>query len=186
MRITRIITSSIVKGLRVLKHSPFRGVTRTNELLSPFGFDSNPYPGIKGAIQSATTKGRGVILGIFNKFIKADYGESRTFSTDAEGNEIKTEFHQKNDGSISLKAALAGGSPLFEIIIDPTGNIVVDSPLAILNGNLTINGNLVVIGSIGAGTLAVTGALTVGGKDFTTHTHPYDDSGTPKVTGPVS
>ena len=144
MKITRII-STIVKALLILKHTPFNGVTRTNELLSPFGLDANPYPGIKGAVLSATSKGRGAVIGFFNKFVRAAPGERRMYSTDSAGNAIVTEIYQKNDGTIVIT----------------------------VNSGATLNGDL-----------TVTDDLVVGLIDFLTHTHAYDDSGTPKVTGP--
>lgn len=166
MKITRIISTAIKSALRVIKHTPFKGVTRTNELLAPFGLDSNPYPGIKGAVLSATSKGRGVILGVFNKFMLAAYGECRTFSTDAAGNAIVTEIHQKNDGTITVKAAIPGG-PLFELEIDASGNVAITSPVTTLTGDLNITGDLV-----------------VNGIDFLTHIHPYLNGTTPSFTGP--
>lgn len=179
MNITKIISSTIQKALLVLKHSPFNKVIRTNELLSPFGLDANPFPGIKGAVLSATSKGRGAIIGFFNKFVSAAPGEIRIYSTDPAGNGIVTEIHFKNDGTMTIKAAIPGGGPLFDMTVDAAGNVTVASPLVSLTGDLTIIGNLTVTGNG-----IITGTLSIGGKDFTAHTHPYTDDGNPLNTGP--
>lgn len=167
MNITKVISTTIRNGLRVIKHSPFKGVIRTNELLTPFGLDSNPPPGLKGIVASTTSKGRGAILGFFNKLLFSALGEYRTYSTDSAGNAIVTEIHQKNDGTITVKAAIPGGGPLFEMEINASGNVNITSPLTSWTGDLNITGDLV-----------------VNGIDFLTHTHPYLNGVTPSTTGP--
>lgn len=203
MKITRVISSIIKNGVRVITHSPFQSVTRNNELISPFGVDANPYPGIKAAVQSTTSKGRGGILGFFNKFLIALFGEYRTYSTDPAGNAIVTEIYQKNDGSLSIKAAI-DGAPAFTFIIDTNGNLSIVTPKTThtgdidIVGDLDIDGNLNVSGDVDIdGTLTVeglftlndnaiingnltvngnaevTGTLDINGIDFASHTHLY-------------
>ena len=208
MNITKVIGSKIVKGLRVITHNPFKGVTRNNELASPFGVDANPYPGIKSVVQSATSKGRGAILGFFNKFLLAAFGEYRTYSTDAAGNAIVTEIHQKNDGSLSIKAAI-NGSPAFEFIIDTNGDLSIVTPKTTHTGNLDIVGNLDVLGNVKIdgtlevdglftlndnaiingnftvnGNAEVTGTLDINGIDFASHIHGYLNGALPSFTDP--
>ena len=197
MNITKVIGSKILNGLRVIIHNPFKGVTRNNELASPFGVDANPYPGIKSVVQSATSKGRGAILGFFNKYLKSIHGEYRTFSTDAAGNAIVTEIWQKNDGSLIINAAI-NGSPAFEFVIDVNGNLSIVTPKTTHTGNLDIVGDLAVSGNVQIdGTLTVDGLFTlnddadingkltvngnaevtetldINGIDFASHTHLY-------------
>ncbi len=129
MNITRVIETAIDTFLTIT-HSTFNRVIRTNKLLSPFGLDSNPYPGIKGGILSATSRGRGAVIGFLNKFVGTASGEIRLFSTDAAGNAIVAKVHLKNDGTIEV---LVGTDMTLN------GNLII-------NGDLTVTGNLVVDG----------------------------------------
>ena len=167
MRITSVISSAILKGLRVFTHSPHSDVIKTNEQLSPFGLDANPHPGIKGAIQPATTTGRGAILGFFNKFVAALYGERRMYSTLPDGSEIVTEIFQFNNGSMMIRAGIDGGEEKYSLFIDSDGTVAETTPQKIITGNLIIDGS-----------------LTINGIDFGTHKHPYTDDGNPAVTEP--
>ena len=172
MRITRIISSSIKNGLRVLKHSPFKGLIKNNEILSDFGVDANPYPGIKGAHESATTSGRGAVIGFFNKFIAALSGERRTYSTLPDGSEIVTEIFQLNNGAILIRAAITGGSELYSMLIDTDGTVVEVTPLKTITGDIIINGDVTVNG----------GDVVADGISLKTHTHNYLNGATPSVT----
>lgn len=178
MRITKIISSIIKNGLRVLTHKPYGDVTKNNELLSPFGLDANPYPNIKGAQHAGTTNGRGVISGFFNKFLDALSGERRMYSTLPDGTEIVTEIFQLNNGSILIRGGISGGVEKYSLLIDNDGTVSEEVILKTITGNIVINGNLTVNGKI-------TGTVIEGaGKDIGTHTHPYTDDGNPLVTGP--
>lgn len=179
MRLTKVISTSIVKGLQVIKHAMFKDVTNQNELISDFGVDANPYPNIKGAHQSATTSGRGGIIGFFNKFVAALHGERRMYSTLPDGSEIVTEIFQMKDGSILMRAGIIGGVEKYSLLIDPGGGITETTTLKTLTGNMVINGNLTV-----NGVLTATQILTTAGIDSDLHKHPYTDDGNPLVTLP--
>ena len=153
MRITRIISSNIEANLRVLKHSPFKDLIKNNELLSDFGHDANPYPGIKGAYESATTSGRGAVLGFYNKYAVALHGENRHYSTLPDGSEQVTEIYQLNDGSILIRAGIVGGTEKYSLLVNADGTVDETTPIKTLTGDMTqtgdmqINGKLTVIGA---------------------------------------
>lgn len=64
-----------------------RSDIREKNELSPYGLDSNPVEGIKAAFVESSLSGQGVVIGYVNTNQKADVGEFRVFSTDAEGAE---------------------------------------------------------------------------------------------------
>ena len=191
MRITRIISSNIEANLRVLKHTPFKNLVKNNELLSDFGHDANPYPGIKGAYESATTSGRGAVLGFFNKYAVALHGENRHYSTLPDGSEQVTEIYQLNEGSILIRAGIVGGTEKYSLLINPDGTVDETTPLKtltgdlkvigdmILNGLLTVNGNKIILNSpdveIGDGAApAFEKLMTKVAMDFINlHSHKY-------------
>lgn len=179
MRLTKVISTVIQNGLLVIKHATHGTVSKTNELLSPFGLDANPYPGIKAAIQAATTQGRGAIMGFFSKHNgKSLYGERRMYSTLADGTEIVTEIFQMNDGSILMRAGIEGGEEKYSLLIDPGGDVTETASLKTLTGNMKLIGNLEV-----QGTIKATQIITDKGTDLDLHVHPYTDA-PPSVTLP--
>ena len=173
MNITKVISTLIKNGLRVITHKPYGNVTKNNELLSSFGLDVNPPPGIKGAQQAATTNGRGAILGFFNKFLASLYGERRMYSTLPDGSEIVTEIFQLNDGSILIRAGIVEGSEKYSMLIDADGSVAETVTQKTITGNVVVNGSL-----------TINGSLIINGIDIGTHKHNYTDDGNPLVTGP--
>ena len=181
MKYVGIISDKINEQHRVLTHSPYKGVTFTNNLLSGFGVDANPYPGIKGAVIPATTHGRGAIIGFLNKYNVALPGERRTYSTNPDGSAQVSEIYQLNDGSILIRGGMDGGTEKYSMLIDPDGNVTESFGLKTLTGDVVINGNLVVNGII-TGDEVKTGA----GIDLGTHVHGYLNGVTPSMTDPPS
>lgn len=65
-----------------------------------FGIDSNPPKDTPLVI--GKTDRLYYVIGSINGFKKADYGETRVFSTDVDGKEIKAFIHLKNDEEIHI------------------------------------------------------------------------------------
>jgi len=207
MKIIKVISSAIKSGLRVITHSPFSDVLKTNEQLTPFGLDANPYPGSKGMQAPAGTSGRGGVIGFFCKYLFSKYGERRMFSTLPDGSDQVTEIYQLNNGAILIRTGIVNGAEKYSMLIDSDGTVAELTPKKTLtgdlelngdmvqngnkelNGNLNVNGNINCTGIITAPTVTVSGTLSggivlFGGKDAGTHTHPYTDDGNPLDTGP--
>lgn len=83
-----------------------------------------------------------------------------------------------DDGSAFIELA-AGG----DITATTTGNATINAPEIVLNGNVTINGNLSQGMGEGGGTATMKGPVTVtndvtaGGKSLMTHTHGGVETG---------
>jgi len=156
MRITLIKQTGQERGLRIAIHEPLKGKTGKNEIAAPFGIDANPYPGIKGAFMKATTAGRGLILAFINKFLLAQPGEIRIYSTDPLGNAVSASMHFKNDGTYVIE-----------------GNGTINGDLEI-NGNVNMTGDMDIEGDINLtnGNIEITnGDLISGGIPFLSHIH---------------
>lgn len=183
IRYTGIISANIEQQFRVLKHAPYQGVTLTNNLLSSFGLDANPYPGIKGAITPATTHGRGAVIGFLNKYNTALPGERRTYSTNPDGSAQVSEIYQLNDGSILIRGGIVSnggeGAENYAMLIDPDGNITESFGLKTMTGDVVVNGSLTVKGDITGDTVK-----TSDGIDLGTHVHGYLNVTTPSITDP--
>ena len=72
--------------------------------VSPFGIDSNPVKDLIAVYAPTLQQGKAVIIGYINKNQLADVGETRLFSTDAQG-DLQTFIHLKNDGTIEMGGA---------------------------------------------------------------------------------
>ena len=196
MRITRIISSNIEGNLRVLKHTPFKSLVKKNELLSDFGHDANPYPGIKGAYESATTSGRGAVLGFFNKYAVALHGENRHYSTLPNGSEQVTEIYQRHDGSILIRAGISGGVEKYSMLVNSDGDVVINakgSHTETIDGaeTKTVGGKIILNAQGGgADALKIIGGVTIDGPLHVTGNISTDANllvaGTSTLTGAVT
>ena len=83
--------------VRVLGVTDIRTAFETNA----FGIDSNPIKDMRAIYAETANKGERVIIGYLNKNQLAAVGETRLFSTDANGN-IKTYIWLKNDATIEI------------------------------------------------------------------------------------
>jgi hypothetical protein len=101
MQITKVISTRFddIKR-RLIKITRF-GTVDTQEPLevSPFGIDSNPVKDMVAVYGQTTGNGDAVIIGYILKDKIAEVGETRLFSTDANG-ALKIYVHLKNDGKI--------------------------------------------------------------------------------------
>lgn len=103
MQLTSIISTSIDKlKRRLVKIRRFGN----DDVLEPFqannyGIDSNPIRGMVAVYSDTSENGKNVIIGYLLRNQLADVGETRMFSTDADGN-LKTFIWLKNDGKMQL------------------------------------------------------------------------------------
>ncbi len=103
MNLVKVISTKIDNlNMRVVKF--FRlGKSDVQEAteVSPFGIDSNPIKDMIAVYASTGEKGDTVIIGYLNKKQIAAVGETRIYSTDANGN-VKISIHLKNDGTAEI------------------------------------------------------------------------------------
>lgn len=100
---TRILLTSFDSTLRRVVKVLRLGSSdaKTAKEILPFGFDSNPLKNMVAIYAETSSKGGNVIIGYLNINQLAQIGESRMFSTDAQGN-LKTWIWLHTDGSIEL------------------------------------------------------------------------------------
>lgn len=100
--ITRTLQTLVQRG-RLFITVRKKGLSDTVEAanITPFGFESNPIKDMVAIYSDTETLGDSVILGYVNKNLAAQLGESRMFSTDADGN-LKMFVWCKNDGKLQL------------------------------------------------------------------------------------
>lgn len=99
MNIVKVISTKIVSNKRLIKFLRFgKSDVQENNEVGPFGFDSNPIKDMAAVYAKTSQNGESVIIGYINKNQISDIGESRIFSTDAEGL-LKFYLHLKNDGT---------------------------------------------------------------------------------------
>jgi hypothetical protein len=148
MQYTRIISSNINNTLRVLLHERHKGNIANNEILSGFGVDASPYPGIKAIFAPTTSQGRGAIMGFVNRENKALDGERRMSSYLPDGSEEVTELYQLNDGSILIRAGIEGGTEKYSLLINPDGSVQEATPLKTIDGDMELNGTIDINGDV--------------------------------------
>jgi len=99
LQATKVISTAIKEGKRLIKILRFgRDDVQDIRESMPFGFDGNPTKDLVALYGSTTEKGKPVIIGYINKNQIADIGESRMYSTNADGAE-QFYLHLKNDGT---------------------------------------------------------------------------------------
>lgn len=70
----------------------------------PFGYDSHPVKDWIAVYSKTSQNGKTVVIGYINKQQLAGVGETRLFSTDADG-VLKTYLHLKNDGTAEFNGS---------------------------------------------------------------------------------
>ena len=121
---------------------------------SPYGVDSNPVKGMVAVYAATGIKGKAVLIGYLNKNQLADVGETRLFSTDANG-ELKFYTWLKNDGTLEL-----GGN---------ANNLVKYTPLNTAAAQLALD--------INAELVKIAAGVAAGGGSYTPATISIDISG---------
>lgn len=87
---------------RVIKILRFgKGDFQTPDQIAPHGIDSNPVKDMIAIYAPTEQKGEAVIIGYLNKNMLAAVGETRLYSTDADG-ALKIYAWLKNDGTMEL------------------------------------------------------------------------------------
>jgi hypothetical protein len=74
---------------------------RTSLQIAPHGIDSNPTKDLMALYADTEEKGKSVLIGYLNLNVLAAVGETRLYSTDANG-ELKTFIWLKADGTMEL------------------------------------------------------------------------------------
>ena len=100
MKVITVNSDSLHKGFRLIK-SIFSGDSHESYQISPFGDDSCPPKNVKGVKEKTDNYAIHVILGYFNRNIKAKAGEKRLFSVKENGDE-GFYIWWKNDGSVEI------------------------------------------------------------------------------------
>ena len=100
---TRVLLTSFDSALRRVVKVLRLGSSdaKTAKEILPFGFDSNPLKDMIAIYAETSSKGGNVIIGYLNKNQLAQVGESRMFSTDADGN-LKISIWCKADGTAEI------------------------------------------------------------------------------------
>jgi hypothetical protein len=86
---------------RIVKFFRLGRDVQTAVEVAPYGIDSNPIKDIIAIHAETAEKGKSVIIGYINKNQLAGIGESRIYSTDANG-VLKTSIWLKNDGVMEI------------------------------------------------------------------------------------
>lgn len=101
IKITKIISSSINSGRRILKILGLgKQDIQTSYESMPYGVDSVPVKDLIAVQMETSERGKTVIVGYINKNQIADVGELKIYATNAQGVE-KGFIHLKNTGVIT-------------------------------------------------------------------------------------
>ncbi len=99
MTIVKVISTRILSNKRLVKFLRMgKSDVQENYQVAPFGFDSNPVKDMIAVYSKTDELGKSVIIGYIDKNQLADVGESRMYSTDADGL-LKFFLHLKNNGT---------------------------------------------------------------------------------------
>jgi len=161
MDIVQIKSSLLSFGRRFIKN--YKSFDAHDSIqISPFGDDSVPLPNIKGVKSKTTTDAIHVILGYFNRNLKANPGEKRLYSLKEDGAE-SAYLYLKNDSSFEI-----GCSDGFLMQYNPS------------NKTLNVNCDLIVDGNIKA-SKEVTAMVGITQVNLSTHKHtsPAGPTGKP-------
>lgn len=89
-------------GRRLVKAYRYGSIdVQTPLQASPYGIDSAPIKDMVAVYSKTDNDDTNIVIGYFNKNLLAQQGETRLFSTDANGN-LKTFIWLKNDGQMEL------------------------------------------------------------------------------------
>lgn len=98
----KVISTEIDElGRRIVKFFRLGRDTRTDEEAAPYGIDSNPIKDMIAIHVETGEKGKSAIVGYINKNQLAATGETRIYSTDANGL-LKTFIWLKNNGEMEV------------------------------------------------------------------------------------
>lgn len=102
MNVVKIIETTIEQGRRIVKAlRNGRDDVQTSKQITPFGFESNPVRDSIGLYTQTSTKNRTYIIGYIAEGAITEVGESRVFSTDAQG-VVQIDFIFKANGTVEM------------------------------------------------------------------------------------
>lgn len=102
MKISKIISSAIVKGKLIIKIlGSGKSDIQTVFNILPFGVDSNPNKKIRAIYSGTESLEDRILLGIIFERPDTNPGETRIYAEDSDGNEVIA-FYFKNDGSVEM------------------------------------------------------------------------------------
>jgi hypothetical protein len=101
MYLGKVISSRVQQAYRYIKYEVFKGNPEEMQAVQPFGFEGNPVKDMIALVAETGVKGETKVIGYINKNVLADTGETRVYSTDADG-ELKAYIWCKNDGTLLL------------------------------------------------------------------------------------
>lgn len=93
--------STMVDTYRYFKFKLSSGNVNEKRAIAPFGIDSVPVKDMGVVVADTRIKGKGVIVGVFNKSNEAAEGETRIYSVDSD-NVVQNYIHVKSDGTIEI------------------------------------------------------------------------------------
>lgn len=101
MNIVKVISARFDSAGRLITKFLRNGKDDVSEAFTanPFGFDSNPVQGIRAVFTKTESTSDSVVVGFINLKQVTETGESRIFSTDADG-ALKIYVHLKADGTV--------------------------------------------------------------------------------------
>lgn len=99
MNLTKVISSSIVAGKRMIKFLRMgKSDVREKPQVGPYGFDSCPIPDRIAVYSDTGEQGKSIVIGYINLNQLVNPGESRLYSEDENGN-LKFYLWLKNNGT---------------------------------------------------------------------------------------
>lgn len=102
MRITKIISTAIIKSRLIIKVLGLGSKDiQTVYNIAPFGIDSNPVSGLRGIWAQTESYEDRILLGVLFEKAIAAVGETRVYSTDADGN-VVIAMHLKSNGTVEI------------------------------------------------------------------------------------
>ena len=164
MDIIQVKSTALTNAIRFIKNK-FSLDAHDSVQIAPFGDDSVPLPNIKGIKSKTTTDAIHVILGYFNRNLKANPGEKRLYSLKEDGTE-SAYLYLKNNSSFEL-----GCSDGFLMQYNP------DDKTLNVNCDLIVTGNIKATGEV----TAISETLQI---NLSTHKHtsPAGPTGSPIPT----
>jgi len=135
--IVKTISTRIDKTYRLIKALVF-GKTDAREAheCTDFGIDSNPIKGMDAIYASTSVNGIPVIIGYLNKNQLAATGETRLFSTDANGG-LKFNVWLQNDGKMLMGTSATPSAYVDNLVRYEKLKLSLDTYFTGLNSSIT-------------------------------------------------
>lgn len=119
--ISKVVSSEIQDGERIVKNENYTNYSREARTFSPAGMDVAPLDGDQVLILEAGPSSQTAQIGIVNKDVIAEKGEMRIYSRDSDGN-VKASVHCKANGDIEIvssgKIAIDNQAEKLKVLFD--------------------------------------------------------------------